>query len=112
MGEEPEEEREGDAEDEAGDDGEIERGVLAAMNNVAGKLAETEGEFSAEIEKSADDGEESSEKEKHTAEFAERVHRASIEKYYRRLWRECALKERRSAGRARVLRYARTACCG
>jgi hypothetical protein len=42
VGEEPEEEREGDAEDEAGDDGEVKRSMLAAMDDVAGKFAEPE----------------------------------------------------------------------
>jgi len=41
VGEEPEEEREGKAEDEAGDDGEVKRSMLAAMDDVSGKFAET-----------------------------------------------------------------------
>ena len=40
MGEEPEEERECRAENEAGDDGKIESGVFAAMDDVAGEFAE------------------------------------------------------------------------
>jgi hypothetical protein len=58
MGEEPEEEGKGGAEDEAGDDGEIEGGVFAAMDDVAGEFAESERELSsAEIEDRAEDGE-------------------------------------------------------
>jgi hypothetical protein len=39
MGEEPEDGREDDADDQAGDDGEIEGSVLAALNDVAGEAA-------------------------------------------------------------------------
>ena len=58
VGEEPEEEREGGAEKEAGDDREVESGVIAAMDDVAGEAAEADGEFAAEIKKSTDGGEE------------------------------------------------------
>lgn len=57
MGEKPEEERKGKAENETGDDGEIEGGVFAAVDDVAGETAEAEGEFAAEIEKSAKEDE-------------------------------------------------------
>lgn len=56
MREEPEEEGKCCAEDEAGDDREIEGGVFAAMDDVAGELSEAKREFAAEIEKSADGG--------------------------------------------------------
>ena len=74
MGEEPEEERKAKAEEEAGDDGEIESGVLAAVDDVAGKAAEAKRELAAEIKKSADEDEEAAEEKKGAAEFAERVH--------------------------------------
>jgi hypothetical protein len=48
--------------------------VFAAVDDIAGKLSETEGEFATEIEKRADKNQEAAEEEKHTAEFAKRVH--------------------------------------
>jgi hypothetical protein len=48
--------------------------VLAAMDDVTGKAAETEGEFSAEIEECANYDEQATEKKKSAAEFAKRVH--------------------------------------
>jgi hypothetical protein len=44
------------------------------MDDVAGKTAEAQGKFSAEVEKSAKEHEETAEEEERTAEFAERVH--------------------------------------
>jgi len=61
MGEEPEEKGKCCAEDEAGDDREIEGGVFAAMDDVSGKFAEAKRELSTEIEKSADGGQDSTE---------------------------------------------------
>jgi len=52
--EEPEEQGKCCAEDQAGDDREIEGGVFAAMDDVAGELSEAEREFATEIEESAD----------------------------------------------------------
>jgi hypothetical protein len=74
AGEEPEEKRERGAEDEAGDDGEVERGVFAAMDDVARKLAETKGELAAEIKKSAEDDKQSAEKQNTAAKFAQWIH--------------------------------------
>jgi len=74
MSKEPEEERKANAEEEAGDDGEIKSGVLAAVDDVAGKAAEAKRELAAEIKKSADEDEEAAEEKKGAAEFAERVH--------------------------------------
>jgi hypothetical protein len=68
MGEEPEEEGKCRAEYEASDDGKVESGMFAAMDNVAGKFAEAEWEFGAEVEKSADDYKDAAEKEKSAAE--------------------------------------------
>ncbi len=48
--------------------------MLAAVDDVAGKASEAEGELAAEIKKSADEDEEAAEKEERAAEFAERVH--------------------------------------
>src|SRR5258708_6190590 len=74
VGEEQEEEREGEAQSETGDDGKIKRGVFSTMDDVAGKTAEAQREFSAEVEKSAKENEKTAEEEERAAEFAERVH--------------------------------------
>jgi hypothetical protein len=74
VGEEPEDEREGGAEQEAGDDREIEGGVFAAMNDVAGKAAESEGELSTEVEKGAEEDKQGANEEEGAAEFAKGIH--------------------------------------
>src|SRR6266852_2330555 len=74
MADEPEEEGEGEAEDEVGDDGEVERGVLAAVNDVAGKASQAERQFAAEEEKRTNEDEEAAEKQEGAAKFAERIH--------------------------------------
>jgi hypothetical protein len=76
--EEPEEQGKCCAEDEAGDDREIEGGVFAAIDDVPGELSEAEREFATEIKKSADKNQKAAEEEKRTAEFAERVHRSVL----------------------------------
>lgn len=53
VGDKPEEERERGAEEKAGDDGEVERGVFAAVNDVAGQSAQAEGELVPEIKKTS-----------------------------------------------------------
>jgi len=78
MGEEPEEERKSGAENEAGDDGEIESCVLATMNDVAGKFAEADREFAAEIKQRAEDGEENAENEEGASQIADGIHRQSV----------------------------------
>jgi len=52
--------------------------VLAAVDDVAGEPTEAEGEFSAEIEESANEDEETAEEKKHAAEFTERIHKLSV----------------------------------
>jgi hypothetical protein len=74
VGEEPEEEREADAQYEAGDDGEVERGVFAAMDDIAGEISEAKREFSAEIEEGPEQHKKTTEKKEDSAEFAERIH--------------------------------------
>jgi hypothetical protein len=74
AGEEPEEKRKSGAENEASDDGEIEGGVFAAVDDVAGKFPEAEGEFGAEVKQGAEDDEDEAEQEKGAAEIAKRVH--------------------------------------
>ncbi len=48
--------------------------MLAAMDDVAGKTAEAEGELSAEVKERTDENEESAEKKKGAAEFAKGIH--------------------------------------
>ena len=74
MSKKPEEEREAEAEDETGDDGEIESGVFAAVDGVGGEAAEAQGEFSAEVKQRADKDQEGAENEEGAAEFAEGIH--------------------------------------
>jgi hypothetical protein len=49
VGKKPEEEREGGAEEEAGDDGKVKGGVLAAMHDVARETAKAQRELPTEI---------------------------------------------------------------
>lgn len=79
VGKEPENERKAEAEDEASDDGKIKRGVLATVNDVAGKFSQTERKFSTEVENSTDEHEEAAEEEECTAEIAEGIHKSIIE---------------------------------
>jgi len=74
VGEEPEEEREGGAEYETGDDWKIKGGVFAAMDDVARKAAKAEGQFATKVEKSAGEDEKASKQEESAAEFANGVH--------------------------------------
>jgi hypothetical protein len=74
VGEEPEKEREAEAKNETGDDGKIKRGVFVTMDDVAGKTAKAQREFSAEVEKNAKENEETAEEEERAAEFAQRAH--------------------------------------
>jgi hypothetical protein len=71
---EPEEKRERDTEEQTGDDGKVESGVFAAVNDVAGQFSEAEGKLVSEIEKSPEKNEKTCEEKKRAAEFTERVH--------------------------------------
>jgi hypothetical protein len=74
MSKKPKCERKTEAEQEACNDREVEGGVFATMDDVAGKVAETEGELSTEVQKGAQGDEEPTENEEGPAEFAEKVH--------------------------------------
>ena len=80
MSDEPEEQCIGHAEQQAGDDGKVEGGVFAAVDDVAGEATQSEGEFSTEVEKCAYDDKETAENEKRAAEFADRFHRNILAK--------------------------------
>ncbi len=69
MGEEPEEEREGGAKYKAGHDGEVERSVFAAMDDVARKAAKAEGQSATKVEKSAGKDKKASKQEESASEF-------------------------------------------
>ena len=51
MVDEPEKEAQCNADNETGDDGKVERGVFAAMNDVAGQTTQAKREFATEKEK-------------------------------------------------------------
>jgi hypothetical protein len=74
VGEEPKQERETEAENEAGDDREVEVGVFAAVDDVAREAAEAKGKFSAEVKQSTNENEEAAENQQGAAEFAEGIH--------------------------------------
>jgi len=74
MSEQPEEERKTEAEEETGDDREVEGGVFAAMDDVAREAAEAQREFSAEVKQSADKDKKGAENEEGAAELAEGIH--------------------------------------
>lgn len=78
MRDEPEEERENNADDKTGHDGKVERGVLAAVHDVAGQFSEAERQPVAKIKKSTDQNDKTSEEDKSTAEFAEGFHNAIL----------------------------------
>ena len=86
MSEEPEEQRECGAEDKASNDGKVKSSVFAAVDDVPGEAAETEREFSAEIEKRAHKDEKAAEEEKCAPEFAKRVHARILPEPAKRLF--------------------------
>jgi hypothetical protein len=63
VGDEPEEERERGAEEKAGDDGKVKRGVFAPVYDVAGQFSQSEWQFVPKIEKGADQDNQPSEKD-------------------------------------------------
>lgn len=79
MGEEPEEERERGAENQASHNGKVESGVFAAMHDVTGKPPQAERKLVAEIKDSAKKNDKGAEEEKRAAEFAKRIHGKILE---------------------------------
>ena len=67
MVDEPDDQAEKDAENEASNNRKIEGGVFTAMDDVSGQTAEAEGEFAAKIEECADKKQRSAENKKHAA---------------------------------------------
>ena len=74
VGDKPEEKGENYAEEKASNDGEVKRGVLAAVNDVAGKLSQTEGKLASEVEKGAEENKHCAEEKKRAAEIAKGLH--------------------------------------
>jgi len=74
AGEKPKEKRKAEAEDQASDDRKVERGALAAMDDVTWEASQAEGQFAAKKEKCANENDKASEEEERAAEFAERIH--------------------------------------
>jgi hypothetical protein len=79
VGEKPQKDREDDANHDARHDWEIKSGVFAAMNDVARKTAEAKRQFTTEVKKTADDGQESPKEQKRAAEIAKGIHARIIE---------------------------------
>lgn len=88
MGEKPEEKGENCAEEKASDDGKVKRGVLAPVNDVAGKLSQTEGKLASEVKQGPEKNKHCAEEEKRAAEIAEGGHGAilpeAVNKFCRR----------------------------
>lgn len=74
MREEPEQQAKRGAEHETGNDGKVKRGVLAPMEDIAGKSAQTEWKFAAEIKQRAYASEYCTKKKQQAAEITIRVH--------------------------------------
>jgi hypothetical protein len=91
MRQEPEEQRERGAEQEACNDREIKRGVFAAMNDVARETAEAQGKFPAEVKKSADNREQGTKEEKSPAEFAKRFHNRILPQAAYKSFQNCSM---------------------
>jgi len=79
AGEKPEEKGQGGAEEKAGDDWEVESGVFATVDDIAGKSAEAKRELAREIENRAKENEEAAEEEESAAELAKGIHKNIIE---------------------------------
>jgi hypothetical protein len=106
----PEEEREHDTYDEAGNDGKVERGVFAAVNDVAGQFSRAKGEFTAKIEESADKNQKAAEKEEGAAEFAKRVHEVILPEGGNKSAQVCQATVPYWYGYARTCRSKRSQC--
>lgn len=78
VGDEPKKERKHDAEEQASDDGEVESGVFALMDDVTGEFSDAEGKPVPEIEKDADQNKKRSEEDKRASEFAKRIHEVIV----------------------------------
>ena len=78
MVDEPKNQADAQADDQARDERKIKSAVLAAMNDVARQTAEAEGKPSPKIEKSADDEEHRSDRKQQASELLHWLHRESV----------------------------------
>lgn len=74
MRDKPEENRERDAEEQAGDDRKVERGMFATMNDVAGQFSQAEWQLAPKLKKATNQDEQPSEKDKRAPKLAKGVH--------------------------------------
>src|SRR5579883_1626572 len=80
MREQPEKEREDNAQDDAGRQGKIKGRVLTPINNVAREPAQAEWQASAEVKKHAQDDGENAGDDQGAAKFAQRLHLCIIDR--------------------------------
>ena len=78
AGEEPQEQAETHAEQDAGRQGKVKRGMLALVNNVSRQVAQAERELAAEVEESADERKDTCYNEQRPAEFSQWIHLCAI----------------------------------
>jgi len=71
---EPKKKRKSGAEDQAGHNREVKRGVFAAVNDISRKSSEAKGKLAAKIKQDAKNDQKCPQKEKHPPELAKRVH--------------------------------------
>jgi len=77
----PEEKREQDAEQEGCDDGEINGGAVATMDDVAGEATEAERKSAVKIKQYAEKDEEAAEEQQSAAEFAKGIHSVIVREW-------------------------------
>jgi hypothetical protein len=74
MGEKPEKERKGETQDETSGDWDVNRGVFAAIGDVAGEPAEAEREPGAKVEECTENKEKAAKDQQNASKFAHRAH--------------------------------------
>lgn len=78
MGNEPKKKRKNEAEEQAGNDRKVERGVFATVHDVARQFSRAEGELVPEVKKDADQHQKCSKEDKRAPEIAKRLHRGIL----------------------------------
>ena len=66
------------------------------MDDIAGKTAEAERKFAAEIKEGADDDEKEANEQQHAAEVAKRIHKKSVENQAREVKEIKEVKDKRN----------------
>lgn len=74
---EPSDQAEHKADDDAGDNGKVECGVFGLVGNVSGQTAESKREFAAKVEEGADEEQQAPKNQKSAAKFA-KIHDESL----------------------------------